>query len=81
MRRGAFVETVTLVDLKRRDGDTCSLCGDAIEWDEPWPHPKSPSIDHVIPLSRGGIHAASNLKLAHLGCNCAKRDRLLLLSN
>ena len=30
------------------------------------------TIDHVIPLSRGGTHSASNLTMACLSCNCSK---------
>lgn len=36
---------------------------------------KQRTIDHVIPLARGGIHSASNLVMACLSCNCAKQDR------
>lgn len=34
------------------------------------------SIDHVIPLSRGGKHEAANLAPACLSCNCSKGARL-----
>ncbi|NKT05174.1 hypothetical protein GS485_11095 [Rhodococcus hoagii] len=40
-----------------------------------YPHPKSASLDHVIPLSCGGAHDPSNVALAHLACNVAKGDR------
>lgn len=34
------------------------------------------SIDHVVPLSRGGKHEASNLAPACLPCNASKNNRL-----
>jgi 5-methylcytosine-specific restriction endonuclease McrA len=33
------------------------------------------SIDHVLPVSKGGTHTWNNVRLAHRGCNMAKRDR------
>jgi 5-methylcytosine-specific restriction endonuclease McrA len=37
------------------------------------------TIDHVIPLSRGGEHTISNLVLACKPCNCSKHNNLLYL--
>jgi 5-methylcytosine-specific restriction endonuclease McrA len=39
-----------------------------------WPHPKSASLDHVVPLIDGGEHTYANVQLAHLACNVGKRD-------
>lgn len=45
----------------------CYYCGmDTNEGDR--------TAEHVIPLSRGGMHVASNLVMACLRCNSAKRD-------
>jgi len=41
-----------------------------------WPHPLSPSVDHVIPVSAGGSDRDDNLRAAHWGCNKAKGDQL-----
>lgn len=35
------------------------------------------TADHVIPIARGGVDAASNVVPACKPCNCGKRDRLL----
>lgn len=35
-----------------------------------------PSIDHVIPLAKGGQHSWDNVKLAHRICNSLKKDSL-----
>jgi 5-methylcytosine-specific restriction endonuclease McrA len=35
------------------------------------------TIDHVIPLCRGGTNDDENRKAAHRGCNVWKRDALL----
>jgi len=35
------------------------------------------SVDHVVPISKGGIHHPSNLVMACQSCNSAKRDKSL----
>jgi hypothetical protein len=80
IKRGVFIEDVTLDFLCNRDGRNCRLCGGEIDWTKFGHHPKSPSIDHVIPLARGGIHCGSNMQLAHFGCNAAKGARLPALA-
>ena len=67
-----------------RDGWRCHLCGGRISKTLRAPHPKSASIDHLVPLSCGGHDVPENVKAAHLGCNCAKgasamNEQLLLV--
>lgn len=64
-------------DIHERDGWTCKLCGESIDRDVAWPDPKSPSLDHIVPLSKGGAHSTTNVQSAHLGCNSSKGDKLL----
>lgn len=52
----------------RRDGQVCTYCGDT-----DGPH----HIDHVVPLSRGGLSVLSNLVVACYACNASKRDKLV----
>lgn len=33
------------------------------------PHPKAPTIDHIIPLAVGGDDTRANVQLAHFLCN------------
>jgi 5-methylcytosine-specific restriction endonuclease McrA len=54
-----------------RDLGVCQICGDPMGT-EVWPHPLSPSLDHVVPLAAGGSHTLANVQLAHLGCNLQK---------
>lgn len=70
--KGAYVENVNPIEVMARDNWTCHLCGDRIPKRHKFPHPMSASIDHVIPLAAGGMHSYSNVKAAHLGCNCKK---------
>lgn len=59
-------------ELAARDGNRCGICSRLIDLDLTWPHPRSVSIDHVIPVSDGGTDDMANLRLAHLSCNCAR---------
>jgi 5-methylcytosine-specific restriction endonuclease McrA len=68
-------EAFASVDVHTRDNWTCRLCWLPIDPEVAWPDPMSPSVDHVIPLSRGGAHTLSNVQSAHLGCNSSKGDR------
>lgn len=76
-RRGASIAgaSFSVDDVAQRDRWTCRLCGEPVDRAIPWPHVMSKSIDHTVPVSRGGTHSLDNVQLAHLGCNCAKGNR------
>lgn len=57
-----------------RDSWVCRLCGEGIDRDAIAPAPWSASIDHVIPLARGGEHSMANVQAAHYWCNSVKSD-------
>lgn len=53
----------------------CHLCGRPVDKALPGTHRWGGTVDHLVPRSRGGeVFARSNLALAHLRCNAAKRD-------
>lgn len=56
-------------DIFTRDGWLCWLCGGSVRRRMLKRDPLGPSIDHVVPISRGGVDAPSNVRLAHLICN------------
>lgn len=65
------------VDVEALWTGLCGICGGGLERSLAWPHPLSKSIDHVIPLARGGTHEAANLQWAHLRCNVSKGSRMV----
>lgn len=67
-----YVEDVGLEFLFERDNGRCQLCGCELSMTTKWPHPKTPTRDHVVPLSKGGTHERSNLQLACAECNIRK---------
>lgn len=53
---------------------TCGICGNTIEKTLRVPDYGAATLDHIIPLSKGGKHERSNVTAAHLGCNERKGD-------
>ena len=68
--------SVFLSEIIERDGTDCHLCGRPVDMTLAWPSRDSKSVDHVVPLSKGGAHELSNCALAHMGCNSSKGARL-----
>ena len=72
--------SVTLKKLIKRDGMRCAICGGMCDWgDRSWSKytgPLYPSIDHIIPMAKGGPHTWSNVQVAHIICNSEKGDRI-----
>lgn len=75
-RYGVRYEVFAAQDIFERDGWSCGLCGDVVAPEIKWPHPMSASLDHVIPMSRGGDHVPGNVQCAHLHCNIVKGANL-----
>lgn len=81
----AMVDSDITVDaLFKRDKGICYICGCKCDWKDFTEEDDVfiagnlyPSIDHVIPLARGGLHSWDNVKLAHRLCNSKKSDGIL----
>lgn len=74
--QAATVEDFAPREVYERDGWVCQLCRLPIDPAVAWPASMSASVDHVVPLAKGGDHSLANVQAAHLGCNSRKRDRL-----
>lgn len=73
--KAVTVEPVKVMQVYERDNWMCGLCGEPIDQELKWPHPKSVSLDHIVPISKGGAHSMGNTQASHLGCNIAKGNR------
>lgn len=74
-KRRAVTSTTRVLsrdDLMERDGYRCYLCDMQIDPNLRHPHPLSSSLDHIVPISRGGEHSDSNVAVVHLRCNLRK---------
>ena len=62
-----------------RTQQICGICGNPVDFKEKYPSPLSPTVDHIIPIAKGGHPSdLANLQLAHRWCNRAKSDKLLV---
>lgn len=73
-----YDEGVTLKKVRAKYHDVCQICGLMVDDTAIVNgHIKRlyPTIDHIIPLSKGGTHTWENVRLAHMSCNAGKRDK------
>lgn len=73
---GVEREPYTTAEIAERDGYRCWLCGGAVDMGLKFPHRESASVDHVVPLSLGGDDTRPNVRLAHLGENVSRGNRV-----
>lgn len=58
--------------------NVCGICGLEIDPAYKYPHPLSKTVDHIIPVARGGHPSdLSNLQAAHRWCNRQKSDKII----
>ena len=57
--------SVTLAEVFKRARGVCGVC-------DKWVQPKHASMDHIVPMIKGGGHIYINIQLTHLICNLRK---------
>ena len=75
---------ITLEKLYNRDDGVCYICGQQCDWNDYEVRDDGtfiafdnyPSIDHIEPISKGGLHSWDNVRLACRKCNYLKRDSI-----
>lgn len=75
-----YIPGITLKKVVARDGLRCAICGGMCDWnDHTWSScsgPLHPSVDHIIPMAKGGPHIWENVQVAHVMCNSEKGDKV-----
>lgn len=71
LKVGNGCEVFGVESVIARDGRACYICDLWIEQD------KDITLDHVIPLTRGGPHTLHNVRIACRRCNSRKHNKLL----
>jgi 5-methylcytosine-specific restriction endonuclease McrA len=65
---------IEIIAAHRRSAGRCGVCGDPVDLDVPRGR-LQPTLDHIVPLSKGGNTERVNLQLAHRGCNSRKGNQ------
>lgn len=62
------IERINRHEVINRDNSVCHICGRRLQ-------PHEITLDHVVPLARGGCHTYDNLRVACRSCNSRKGAR------
>lgn len=81
-RNGEIHNDITLKKLYKKHNGLCSICGEKCDYEDYSiskegyfiANSNYPSIDHIIPIAKGGTHTWNNVQLAHRICNSIKND-------
>lgn len=81
---GEIDNSITLEKLYKRDNGICKICGKKCNYNDYREDENGtfivgnnyPSIDHIIPISKGGQHTWDNVQLAHMICNSIKNNKI-----
>lgn len=74
---GRQYESISKWVVFERDGWKCQICGrDTPRELSGAREPRSPELDHIVPLAAGGDHVIGNVQCACLACNRAKGAKL-----
>lgn len=75
--RGAVIEKVNPSIVFDRDGWQCRQCGcDTPPSDRGTCKSTAPELDHIYPISKGGLHSYANTQCLCRACNHAKADKI-----
>jgi hypothetical protein len=65
--RGATAKKITKKEITRIKNSACIYCGKK----------ENIQIEHVVPISRGGLHSIGNIASACAPCNQSKKDKYI----
>jgi hypothetical protein len=76
----AFFSPIKRKKILERDNCTCQYCGVKVHDRSTgnWNTPDKAHIDHIIPVSKGGMSEPTNLQVLCRTCNLSKNDKLVL---
>jgi len=72
-RRGAGDYRINFEEVAAKTNGKCHICGEKVDMESKGK--RRASIDHVVPISKGGSSEFDNLLLSHLDCNIRKFNK------
>lgn len=76
LKNNVISEKINELQVYENHNWVCGICKKKINKNLKHPNPKSVSLDHFFPLSKGGNHIYSNVQPAHLICNIKKYNNI-----
>ena len=67
------VTTTKLKELLTSQNDTCFYCNNHLDYDTP----RAVHLDHIMPLSKGGLHQMNNVVWSCSSCNLEKSNKII----
>lgn len=67
---------ISVLLIAKRDSYLCHLCNQIVDMDIERTDKMGATIDHILPLSKGGLDTMENVALAHWICNIRKGNRV-----
>jgi len=72
LMKKAYRASVSFKKIYQRDEGICQICGLPVAYDTSSEKAWSATVDHIVPLSVGGVHHPDNCQLTHRMCNSMK---------
>lgn len=76
-RSRAISQLISLAELMRKFKGRCNYCKTLCVKPDGRNDPSEATVDHIMPLSKGGLHLWNNVQLLCRRCNTAKKDKVL----
>ena len=71
----AWVEDIDSIAVFNRDNWICQRCGIECPRDTKWPAKNFATLDHIVAITKGGLHSYDNVQTLCLSCNSSKGNR------
>lgn len=68
LRGAGAVDVFAKREIYERDGWLCGICGEHVA-------EADASVDHIVPVSKGGAHTRDNVRTSHIACNRKRGNR------
>ena len=74
-----YDKKIDLYEVYKKFEGRCQICGEMTDTNDRTDKKVGnnyPSVDHIIPISKGGTHTWDNVQLAHIICNSKKGNSI-----